>query len=495
MSNESKKLHLTRLDRLISYFSPARGEKRMKHKIRSSNMERKYNGAMKSGRLSSWLPTNGDADSEILNSLPTLRARSRDLCRNNPHAVAAISELANNIVGTGISVRFDHEDRNYETEIKKVWKSWVETKDCDFERMAKFRGLQYLAVKAWLESGEVFIRTRVERAKAFPISYHVLESDQLADFYNDGNKVQNGIEYDSQGRRVAYYFYKDHPGNTTKFSTNYETVRIPASEIKHIFFRERPGQSRGVPFLKAILIKLNDLDEFEDAEIVRQKIASCFSAFVKDMEPGDDLKDEDDYELGEKMSPGLIEFLPPGKDITFANPGTKEGYKEFMNTGLHSVATGANITYEGLTGDYSQTNYSSAKAGNNKFQRAVRVFQKLIMIDLFIDDVVSDFKRWMPFVGLYNTEFEHYFTPPRVEMIDPLKDTKALNGLVRSGFKAWQDAVSELGEDPDELLRKKKVDRDRFKELDLILDSDANATQSNGNLHTLDEIDTSTEED
>lgn len=475
------------LDRCISYISPRAGEKRMRAKYRAGIMERRFNGALKGGRLRDWNPRSTDANAEIISALPILRDRSRDLVRNNPHAKSALSELVNNIAGTGIKVRLEHDNEAHEKLIQSVWKEWAESKDCDFYGKHKLRGIQALACRAFLESGEVFIRKRIVRGAKIPLKLQVLESDHLADYLNDGTKVINGIEYDTEGRIIAYHFYKDHPGSHVVYSAKQETVRVKKDMVMHIFVEERPGQSRGIPIFTPVINKLNDIDEFEDAEIVRQKISSCFTAFVHDIEPGENLFDEDEMELGEKVTPGQIEFLPPGKNVTFGNPGTKEGYPEFMSKGLHSISSGVGVTYEAMTGDYSDTNYSSGKMGHNKMQRSVRVFQQLIMIDQFLDDLVSEFKRWLPFIDLSPEGITGRFTPPRVEMIDPIKDTKSLSMMSRNGFRAWSDIVSELGEDPDELRERIAVDRDRNKKLNLVLDSDPSTTQQNGNLHSLDE--------
>ena len=48
----------------------------------------------------------------------------------------------------------------------------------------------------------------------------------------------------------------------------------------HLFDRLRPGQVRGVPWFAPVILKLRDLDEYDDAELVRKKIEACFAAFV-----------------------------------------------------------------------------------------------------------------------------------------------------------------------------------------------------------------------
>jgi hypothetical protein len=59
----------------------------------------------------------------------------------------------------------------------------------------------------------------------------------------------------------------------------------------------------------------------------------------------------------------MIEYLPSGRDVRFATPGASGGYAEYMRVQLHAIAAGMGLTYELLTGDLSQVNYSSIRAG------------------------------------------------------------------------------------------------------------------------------------
>ena len=51
--------------------------------------------------LSSWQPTQGSADNDLLPELDTIVSRSRDLARNHGVAAGAIRTLNDNIVGVG----------------------------------------------------------------------------------------------------------------------------------------------------------------------------------------------------------------------------------------------------------------------------------------------------------------------------------------------------------------------------------------------------------
>ena len=78
-----------------------------------------------------------------------------------------------------------------------------------------------------------------------------------------------------KGRRTAYYFYKEHPGERLFFPNYLDLIRVPADEVMHLFRPLRPGQLRGVPWLANALVRLWELDQYDDAELLRKKFAQC----------------------------------------------------------------------------------------------------------------------------------------------------------------------------------------------------------------------------
>jgi capsid protein len=92
-------------ERMISFISPSTAFRRMqsRYAIETFAGERSYFGAAKGRRTANWLAPSSSAVTEIQSALTFLRNRSRDLTRNNAYAKKAVTEIANNIVGTGIN--------------------------------------------------------------------------------------------------------------------------------------------------------------------------------------------------------------------------------------------------------------------------------------------------------------------------------------------------------------------------------------------------------
>ncbi len=148
------------------------------------------------------------------------------------------------------------------------------------------------------ESGECLIRIRerrIEDGLPVPLQLQLLEPDHLdtgkTGEISGGGFVVQGVEFDALGRRRAYWLYPVHPGEVATFrKAQLASKRVPADGVLHLFDRLRPGQVRGVPWFAPVILKLRDLDEYDDAELVRKKIEACFAAFVtgsEDEEPWD----------------------------------------------------------------------------------------------------------------------------------------------------------------------------------------------------------------
>ena len=101
----------------------------------------------------------------------------------------------------------------------------------------------------------------------------------------------------------------------------------------HLFFQDE-GQIHGVPFGSPSMMSLRDFDDYADAQLVRQKIASCFSIFITKTDAEMIGADTRDYEEFDRVEPGLIQTTEQNKSVTFASPPPADGYGEYSGTSL-----------------------------------------------------------------------------------------------------------------------------------------------------------------
>ncbi len=470
------------IDKVVNYVSPVAGAKRSRARLLKNQIDsiakRKYEGAATGRRTDGWISSSTSANLETLGSLTKLRDRSRDLVRNNSYASNAIDVIASNTIGTGIVAQirdFSKSEKKIQT-ANTLWKAWAESQACDFDEKHEFGGLQNLCTRGKAEGGEMLIRRRIVKPtdqNPLPLQLQVLEPDFIDSSKNEdlngGGRIIQGIEFNSIGKKVAYWLFTSHPGDGNSFP---KSQRVQASEIIHDFRKLRSGQVRGVPYGASSFIKLRDFDEYEDAQLVRQKIAACFTAFIHDIaEPMGDDDEGDEFDL-DKVEPGLIAKLGPGKDVKFGSPPSVQGYLEYVTPTLRSISVGFGVPYELLTGDFSNVNFSSGRMGWLQFHRLI---QQWIWIDT-VPTVCKRTYQWFTeaalLIGQDLSGTYSEWTPPRREMIDPVSETSSQRDAVRSGLITLSETIKQNGYDPEEHFKQIAEDNKKLDELKITLDSD-----------------------
>lgn len=448
-----------------------------------------YDGAAVGHRTAGRRIASTSADRETWTSLRRLRDVHRELVRNNPYAARAVQVLQSNIVGTGIRLSIASAPKRVKDRLATLIEDHLETTSIDFDGRNNLYGIQALAVRTMAEAGEALIvRHRAEASDRLPVpmQVRVLEPDYLVPWIDgsraigkigDGNFVSQGIEYDRKGRRVAYHLYKEHPGSLFA-GFNQDWVRVPAEDVIHLYRVDRPGQSRGVPWGAPVIMTLWDLGDYEEAELMRQKIAACFAVFWIDAEGrvklgSDDNAPPSDTGLAiDMLEPGMQQRLPPGVDVKFATPPTTTGIETYLRVSQRKVAIGYGVPYEALTGDYSQVNFSSGRMGWLEFQRNIDQWQSQLVIPSLCQRLGSWFLDAADFVvpGASRVRLKH--TEPRREMIDPTKEVPAMRDAIRSGLSSRSEELRRLGYDPEKIDEENKSDAERADRLELSFDSD-----------------------
>lgn len=475
------------LDRAVEIFWPSAGARRLAQR-KAIGLLRDYEGASKgTRRTDKWRTRPSSANSETRRGLGLLRDRARDLVRNNPHAARAIEVLATNIVGYGIKTNIKTANKKTNKPLQAAYTTWAESTDCDNEGLHDIYGLQEIAARAVAESGEVLVRrvwVKRKNPRDIPLALQVLEGDYIDTLRDivlqNGNIIMQGIEYDKNGHRVAYWLFDQHPGDAFYLVANsLVSKRVPAEDVIHVFRTDRPGQGRGVPWLAPVIIRLRDLDEYEDAQLIRQKIAACFAMFIGDME-GSEATGKEASDMTERLEPGTIQRLPPGTTATLATPPAVQGYSEYMSVSRHTVAVGVGIPYEALTGDYSQVNFTSGRMGYSQFYKSVDVWQWKMFIPRFCGGVFNWFKEAATLAGYQTDGATAKHVPPNRPLVDPTREWPAIIKAVRGGLMTLPQAIREMGYEPEEFLQEFKECNELLDELGIVLDSDPRKITNGG---------------
>lgn len=468
------------LDRMIAYFSPESAYRREQARMRAAmvNTARaRYDAAGAGRRNKSWTGADTSANAEIGVALPILRARSRELVRNNPYAAKAIEVVVSNTVGAGIIPSAKSTNQRRKKLADQLMLEWMQ--ECDLHGRLDLFGIQSLMMRAESEGGEAVLIRKFGGRGAVPLRLVLREGDYIdhlksADEHQ-GGYIRQGIQFDGRGRISGYWMFDNHPGDRTGMIL--QSSFVPADQVIHMFEMRRPEQVRGVPRGVAGFQKMRNLDEFQDARLEQQKIAACMVGIITDLN-GDSSQGDT---LPEKLEPGMFPQLGSGKDVKFNNPPSVSGHAEFTTLEQKSIAAAYGITYEALTGDLSNTNFSSARMGWIEFSRNIDRWRWNMLIPA-LKKVEGWFLEAAKLSGydLEGVSFE--WTPPRREMIDPTKEIPAQIKAIRAGLKSWQETARENGYDPALLLQELAEDNKAFDDLSLTLDADARRATSSGQL-------------
>jgi lambda family phage portal protein len=473
------KIEPTWWDRVLLSVAPKYALERLRARATVDSLARHFEAAQPGRRTDGWHRDTLDADFVLRAAARELRNHARDLIRNNGYAKRGVATIANGAAGWGIQPSPVDADTAVVEKAAALWKRWAETTECESDNRATFAGIQRLAMRSLVSDGEVFLRRRPRRAVddlTIPLQLQVLEADYLNTAWNAldsqaGGPIIQGVEFDKLGRRAAYWMWSAHPGSGRNMQA---PKRIDASEIIHLYDVERPGQSRGVSWLGASIVNLRDLDEYEDAELMKQKISACFAAFVTDTDGvGSYLGGTDDEgdEGVEKFEPGMIHHLPPGRAVSIANPPGLTSDALPVRT-LRKVAAGLGITYEDLTGDYSQVNFSSARMGRLAYQGNVQHWQYNLLIPLLCTPVWN----WAMESAVAAGELPYVpsveWTPPALPLLEPDKEGLAYQRLVRTGAMTLSQMIREQGREPAHHLAEYARDLKALDAAGIVLDSD-----------------------
>ena len=465
-------MQVTFLDRVVMHFAPQAGARRLQARART-NVLMNYDAATRGRRANGWRAPASSADAAASGGdRARMRNLARDFVRNRPFATRGISVITGNVVGTGIMPSIEASSASRRKKVEIILRAHLMSTDIDAMGQHSLPGLQRVAMNAVVEDGEVLIRRRMRSGRFakslnLPFQVELLEADYLDTRVtrNGQNEVVDGIEFGPTGRIEAYHLYAQHPGSAHRI-LSLKSVRIPASEIIHIRRADRPGQVRGVSWFAPVMLTLGDLSDYQEAEILKQKIAALMAGFLESdaitdgpANPADEEADEEG--LGE-IGPGTITALPPGKTIRFTAPPAVQGYDGFMRQNLAAVAMGLGITYESLAGDLSKVNFSSGRMGRIEMDRNVETWQQLIMVDQMCAGLVRWIKEaWLLLPSLGKNDFNVNWTAPRRALIDPTKEIPAIIKKVDAGLSSLQREQRQLGLDPEVIAREREDDAAR----------------------------------
>jgi lambda family phage portal protein len=245
--------------------------------------------------------------------------------------------------------------------------------------------------------------------------------------------------------------------------------------VLHVFRPTRSGQVRAPSWFAPVLLRFKDFDEFEDATLMKQKVAACLAVITSDTD-GSALPlgtANDTKEPGiDSLEPGMILNVPPGRTIDVVSPPQVREYDDYSRNVLRAIATGLGVTYEDLTGDYQDMPFSAARMSRLRHEARIHDWRWRIIIPQFCDPAWVWVMQVAQIMNQVQTLPAAKWTPPPLPMVDPANEGLAEQRNIRTGLKSLSEAMRERGYDPDELLKEIAADNKKLDDLGIVLDSD-----------------------
>jgi len=467
----------------------------------TTQVKRQYAAAQSSRLTAGWVAATNSSDVEIRSSLTALRARSRQLCRDNPHAKRARVLTMNNVIGSGIGLQAQVKSSRSELRksvndaIEDAWKRWSCAEYCHTGGTLHFSDLERALMSEVFEAGEVFVRMHMTQfgGSDIPFALELIESERVPhefQAFGTGDRARMGVEVDQYFRPIRYWIRDRHPSDLQPGGMPMDQVRpVPAAEIIHLRLVERWPQTRGVPWLHAVAGTLNNMGGYTEAEIVAARASAQPIGWEDPADfPNPEAEEQEDGTFETPYEPG---FIHHGKKLNFYSPNRPNtALPQFINHLLKEVGIGAGygVRYSALSGDYSDANYSSERAAQLDDRDGWKALQQIFIRgfrlrihQMWMQQAV--FARRISGISVeeYMVDREKFeavkFKPRGWGWVDPTKEVAAYKEAIKANLTTQTRVISMTGggDDIEEVLEERRSELDLAESLDLTSDVDPGA--------------------
>ncbi len=466
-------------DSIIGVFSPksrlVRAHKRLMERDEDYLAARKlywhmrgYEAAETPRNTTPWLNTSDrDADGELNPSLKGLRERSRAAEKDDATGSGIFATRRKKVIGKGLrlQVRLGKDDKERANNLEAVWKARQDKLFLGEGSLTQAQGQRMLFTRRDAD-GDVFLHQTSTNGE--PVWFEVIEADRVdtPPSKSGDATVSAGVKKDPQGRVEGYYVNKRHPGASLGRGVSDDFTLVPADQIKHLRSKVvRPGQSRGLPLLHAVLQDIRDFDLLILASLKRTQVAACLALFIEtDGTLADFLDTETEdygYQLKAKLEPSQIFKLYPGEKVKDINPSMSvPKLNDFVWLLARRIGAAIEMSPHAVLNEWGQgISFSAARTIKIEDDEGY---------DIGRDDFSTDCLDWLARIvwadallrgdplmaGFTLAELETVPTEwigDRRRWVDPLKEAQTVEKMLELGLTTKQIECARLGLDWEEV--------------------------------------------
>jgi len=427
-----------------------------------------------------WLTTATTIDHDIRSGMVFVRSRARDLSQNSEFAKAYLRAVRKNVVGSdGFALQVKAQnyengkavpDRVANSKLEEAFYNWGMAETATVTGKISFRKAQELLIETVARDGEAFVRlVRGRNVNRFGFSLQLIEPDWIDEKHNEelgnGNIVLMGVEIDRWRKPVAY-----HVSTRNDMLELYGTiipsgpyVRVPASDMIHLFDPERADQTRGISWMAPAMVGLHNLKGYIEAAVINARVGASKMGFFRDPTGGDGPYEGDTTDAsGNKITtiePGIFEDIGSKEFHPYDPKYPDQQFDPFVKAILRGVSAGLGVSFSSLSNDLTEVNFSSIRAGLIEERETWKSLQAWF-VEGFLNRVYSEWLEMALLTEAVTLPYAKYtkfnapkWTGRRWAWVDPLKDVEASKAAVAAGFKSATQIINEAGGDIEELYQ------------------------------------------
>ena len=356
--------------------------------------------------LHSWRPALREPAADVMSSYQLAAARAIETIQNSGWISGGIEQAIASTIGTGLrlAAKPDEKALGWSPDMASEWARQVESRwenyanrptECDVRGESTLGKLTAQALRSYFAYGEITAALPYRRRPGgqYGTKLQMISPPRLTQEIIPPNLFY-GVRRDDVGFPLAYRIRSPVDGYTP-----YEVREIPARDGYGrpqfmLVFDGVVGQPRGISPMVAVLKVLRQYEQLSDATLTQALIQAIFAASIKSPDPTEVTlqafqefaeqqlaKDKTGgqpptsiealfelrggYYEGTKIDlerHGKIAHLAPGDELTFHGNMTPNAiYESFVRVLLREIARALGVTFEEMTGDFSNATYSSVR--------------------------------------------------------------------------------------------------------------------------------------